>query len=58
LGYSIKKTHQKKIPYYLVIGKEEIKTKKMKLHHVYSQKEVELAPEDLIKYFESLLTRD
>jgi len=36
LNYRIKQTYKKKIPYYLVIGSEEIKTKELKLVYTYS----------------------
>ena len=36
LNYRIKQTYKKKIPYYLVIGSQEIKTKELKLVYTYS----------------------
>jgi threonyl-tRNA synthetase len=37
LGYRINEVYQKKIPYYLVIGKEELKTKVLKLIYTYKE---------------------
>ena len=35
LNYRIRQIYKKKIPYYLVIGKEEIKENILKLMHIY-----------------------
>jgi len=42
LNYRIRQVYQKKIPYYLVIGKEEIKTKMLKLVNVYKEGQEEM----------------
>ncbi|CAJ0832425.1 9721_t:CDS:10, partial [Entrophospora sp. SA101] len=41
LGYRINEVYQKKIPYYLVIGKEELKTKRLKLIYTYQEGKTE-----------------
>jgi len=37
LNYRIRQVYQKKIPYYLVIGEEEAKTKILKLTYTYQE---------------------
>jgi len=41
LNYRIRQVYQKKIPYYLVIGKEELKEKKLKLIYNYQVEKIE-----------------
>jgi len=41
LNYRIRQVYQKKIPYYLVIGKEEVKTKILKLIYTYQEGKTE-----------------
>ena len=41
LNYRIRQIYKKKIPYYLVIGKEEIKTKILKLIYTYQEEKSE-----------------
>jgi len=41
LNYRIRQVYQKKIPYYLVIGKEELKEKTLKLIYNYQQGKIE-----------------
>ncbi|RHZ37142.1 threonine--tRNA ligase [endosymbiont GvMRE of Glomus versiforme] len=51
IKYQIKQTYIKKIPYYLVVGKEEIKNEKLKLTYTYSspKKEIELTENELLE---------
>jgi len=49
LNYLIKKIHEKKIPFYVVIGKEELENKKLNLKHAYHAGETrELTEKELI----------
>ena len=41
LNYRIRQIYQKKIPYYLVIGEEEVKTKILKLTYTYQEGKTE-----------------
>lgn len=40
LNYRIRQTHQKKIPYYLVIGKQEVTKKILKLVYSYQPNKI------------------
>ncbi|CAJ0633692.1 453_t:CDS:2 [Entrophospora sp. SA101] len=46
LNYRVKQVYEKKIPYRLVIGEEELKNKKLKLVYTYSPKKVNELTED------------
>lgn len=49
LNYRIRQTHNQKIPYYLVVGKQELVDKKLKLTYTYSpiKKNEELVEKEL-----------
>lgn len=48
LDYRIRQIHKKKVPYYLVIGKEEIETRILKLIYTYQErKTAELTEKEL-----------
>jgi threonyl-tRNA synthetase len=49
LNYRIRQIYKKKIPYYLIIGREEITTKKIKLFFTYSLEISELTEKELIE---------
>jgi len=50
LNYRIRQIYKKRIPYYLVIGKEEIQSKKMKLIYTYSPNEIsELTENEMLE---------
>jgi len=50
LNYRIKQTYKKKIPYYLVIGSEEIKTGELKLVYTYLPNSIsKLTESELLK---------
>lgn len=50
LNYRIREICKNKIPYYLVIGKEEVKNKTLKLVNTYSENKItELSEEELYK---------
>jgi len=52
LNYRIREVCKNKIPYYLVIGKEEVKNKSLKLVNTYSENNIiELSEEGLYKKF-------
>ena len=46
LNYRIKQTYKKKIPYYLVIGSEEIKHRELKLAYTYFPNSINKLTED------------
>ena len=46
LNYRIRQVYKKKIPYYLVIGKEELKKEKLKLVYTYQSHTTELINEE------------
>lgn len=47
LNYRIRQVHQKKIPYYLVIGQEEVTKKILKLVYTYQDKIMPLTEQQL-----------
>jgi len=53
LNYRIRQTYKKKIPYYLVIGKEEIEKKVLKLTYTYLPNQIiELTEKELYNKLE------
>jgi threonyl-tRNA synthetase len=46
IGYRISEIYQKKIPYYLVIGKDEVKEKRLKLTYTYLENNSEELTEE------------
>ena len=46
LNYRIRQVYQKKVPYYLVVGEEEIKTKILKLINTYQEGKIEELTEE------------
>lgn len=53
LNYRIREIYNKKIPYYIVIGKEELEKKTLKLIYTYSPNEVsELSEKELFTKLE------
>jgi len=53
LDYRIKQTYKKKIPFYIVIGKKEVKDGNLAVFHTYSGKPNTLTKEELIKKLEA-----
>jgi threonyl-tRNA synthetase len=49
LSYRINQIYQKKIPYYLVIGRDELQKEALKLIYTYSKEEEEMIKEEMIK---------
>lgn len=50
LNYRIRQVYQKKIPYYLIVGEKEIKSKMLKLINTYKEsREEELTEKELIE---------
>lgn len=49
LNYRINQVYQKKIPYYLVIGRDELRNESLKLIYTYSKDEEEMIKEEMIK---------
>ncbi|WNE40376.1 MAG: Threonine--tRNA ligase [Mycoplasmataceae bacterium] len=49
LNYRINQVYQKKIPYYLVIGRDELRDEALKLIYTYSKDEQEMIKEEVIK---------
>lgn len=49
LNYRINQTYQKKVPYYLVVGKDELQKEVLKLIYTYLKSEEEMTKERLVK---------